>query len=94
MGTDKECTGIIETILILADKLGKQAIAEGVETPDQLSQLVAAGCDYGQGFLFSRPLASEAAQSLLANREIQKGAANSVTEPGKDVEVVTDIYAM
>ena len=95
MGTDKECTGIIETILILADKLGKQAIAEGVETPDQLTQLAAAGCDYGQGFLFSRPLAPEAVQRLLAERESQRDTPNSANDPrAKDVEVVTDIYAM
>jgi len=59
MGTDKESTGIIETILILADKLGKRAIAEGIETPGQLADLVAAGCDHGQGYLSrdqSRPM--------------------------------------
>jgi len=95
MGTDKESTGIIETILILADKLGKRAIAEGVETPDQRSQLAAAGCFYGQGYLFSRPLASEAARALLVQNESQRDPANASRVPtGKDVEVMTDMYAM
>lgn len=95
MGTDKESTGIIETILILADKLGKRAVAEGVETPDQLAQLAAAGCDYGQGYLFSRPLPSAAAQELLSQNESQKEAESSLSgHAAKDVEVMTDIYAM
>ncbi|HXM33603.1 MAG TPA: EAL domain-containing protein, partial [Pyrinomonadaceae bacterium] len=95
MGTDKESSGIIETILILADKLGKRAIAEGVETPDQLAELVAAGCDYGQGYLFARPLPSEVAQRLLSQRETQRQINNPTNERvGKDVEVATDVYAM
>jgi predicted signal transduction protein with EAL and GGDEF domain len=92
---DNESTGIIETILILADKLGKQAIAEGVETPDQMLQLAAAGCGYGQGYLFSRPVAADAARLLLTQSAAQEPTQNPSAIPsGKEVEVVTDIYAM
>ena len=95
MGPDNESTGIIETILILADKLGKQAIAEGVETPDQMLQLAAAGCGFGQGYLFSRPVAADAARLLLTQGAAQEPPPNPSAIPSrKEVEVVTDIYAM
>jgi diguanylate cyclase (GGDEF)-like protein/PAS domain S-box-containing protein len=55
-----------EIIILMAHKLGIKVIAEGIETHEQLDFLVAAGCDYGQGFLFSKPiLASEFEEFLL-----------------------------
>jgi EAL domain-containing protein (putative c-di-GMP-specific phosphodiesterase class I) len=92
MGTDKESTGIIETILILADKLGKRAIAEGIETPGQLADLVAAGCDYGQGYLFSRPIPPDVAEKLFFDPHEQDKSAGEY--PGRDVEFINEIYAM
>ncbi|OYY60261.1 MAG: hypothetical protein B7Y50_07970 [Hydrogenophilales bacterium 28-61-11] len=40
----------------MAPKLGISVIAEGIETEAQRTILAAAGCDFGQGFFFSRPL--------------------------------------
>ena len=48
---------ITETIVTLARKLGVDVTAEGVETAEQLQQLRALKCDYGQGYFFSHPLA-------------------------------------
>jgi EAL domain-containing protein (putative c-di-GMP-specific phosphodiesterase class I) len=45
--------------------LGLAIIAEGVETADQLSILQKLGCEAGQGYLFSRPLAGEALEQWL-----------------------------
>jgi EAL domain-containing protein (putative c-di-GMP-specific phosphodiesterase class I) len=56
---------IIETIVTLAHQLGMKAIAEGVETPEQLNQLVALKCDEAQGYLFSKPLEREAAEAFM-----------------------------
>jgi EAL domain-containing protein (putative c-di-GMP-specific phosphodiesterase class I) len=40
-------------------------IAEGVETPDQALQLRRLGCEFAQGFLYSRPVDAVAAMALL-----------------------------
>jgi diguanylate cyclase (GGDEF)-like protein len=47
---------IVKTIIALANSLGVSTIAEGIETEAQLAQLQSLHCQYGQGFLFSRPL--------------------------------------
>ncbi len=54
-----------EAIIVMAHKLGLEVIAEGVETQAQLDLLRAAGCDYGQGFLFAEPMSGEAFEKLL-----------------------------
>jgi EAL domain-containing protein (putative c-di-GMP-specific phosphodiesterase class I) len=58
---------------MLAQNLGKQVIAEGVETREQLDQLRELQCASGQGYFFSRPLDAEKAtnfiQSVLQLRE-------------------------
>ena len=51
-------------------------IAEGIETPAQLSQLRALGCRYGQGRLLAPPLSPEMAQELLCT-----GVANASIDP-------------
>ena len=40
-------------------------ISEGVETPQQLSQLKTLGCEFGQGYLFSKPLTPQAVELML-----------------------------
>ncbi|WP_097461657.1 EAL domain-containing protein [Mangrovitalea sediminis] len=47
---------LVEAIVVMAHKMGLKVIAEGVETDAQRRLLVDTGCDYGQGYLFSRPL--------------------------------------
>ncbi|MCG9728767.1 EAL domain-containing protein [Shewanella sp. Isolate13] len=50
---------LCEAIIVMAHKLGMKVIAEGVETDYQRKVLAGAGCDYGQGYLFSRPVPVE-----------------------------------
>ena len=57
---------ITETIIIMAHKLGLKVIAEGVETPEQCAALSRAGCDYAQGYLFSRPVPADLFETMLA----------------------------
>ncbi len=47
---------IVEAITAMVHKLGIEVVAEGIETPHQLEFLRKIGCDYGQGYLFSKPL--------------------------------------
>jgi len=56
---------LCEAIIVMAHKLGIQVIAEGVETEKQKNLLTAAGCDYAQGYLFSRPVPAEEFEKLL-----------------------------
>jgi diguanylate cyclase (GGDEF)-like protein/PAS domain S-box-containing protein len=54
-----------EAIVVMAHKLGSKVIAEGVETEAQRDLLKGMGCDYGQGYLFGRPMPAEAFEKLL-----------------------------
>jgi diguanylate cyclase (GGDEF)-like protein/PAS domain S-box-containing protein len=60
-----ESHAIVRSIVALAHNLGLRVIAEGIERPDQLAALAALGCEFGQGYHFSRPLAPEAMEALL-----------------------------
>jgi len=57
---------LCETIITMAHKLGMRVIAEGIETPEQLALLKQAGCDYGQGYLFSKAVPRETIARWLA----------------------------
>ncbi|HEX6650829.1 MAG TPA: EAL domain-containing protein [Pyrinomonadaceae bacterium] len=63
--TDND-NAIVRTISTLARNLGMEVIAEGIETEEQHQELKRLGCEYGQGFLFSRPVNSEGVIKLLA----------------------------
>ena len=61
MVDDRDKVAIVRTIQSLAEVLGMRTTAEGVETTDQARLLSALGCDFGQGFLFARPMDGKAA---------------------------------
>ena len=56
----------IATELAVLHRLGIKVVAEGIETAEQRRLLEQIGCEYGQGFLFSRPLTGEALEEILA----------------------------
>jgi diguanylate cyclase (GGDEF)-like protein len=56
---------IVRTVVALAKTLRLDVIAEGIETIHQLHQLRILGCEYGQGYLFSRPVPVEEAEKLI-----------------------------
>ncbi len=55
LGRDPEDTAICAAIVSLAHALEMGAVGEGIETTEQLEELCALGCEYGQGYLFGRP---------------------------------------
>lgn len=68
MLNNSESREIVKTILSLGSNLGMQVIAEGVETAEQANELKSLGCEFAQGYLFSKPLESAAtARSLVAS---------------------------
>jgi diguanylate cyclase (GGDEF)-like protein len=65
MNCDSENFEIVRVIITLAKTLGMDAISEGVETLQQLQQLRALGCEFGQGYLFAKPLSPTAVEAVL-----------------------------
>ncbi|HEX3083528.1 MAG TPA: EAL domain-containing protein [Pyrinomonadaceae bacterium] len=91
MCLDQDSKGIAETILILARKLNKRAVAEGIEDEEQLAELRKLGCDFGQGYYFSRPVPAAEAEQLVLNQRTSNSFEVS-TIPAE--QIVVDSFAM
>lgn len=65
LGTNQSDMEIIRLIMVLAQALKLQTIAEGVETPAHIAELKKMGCNLGQGYLFSPPLSATEAEELV-----------------------------
>jgi predicted signal transduction protein with EAL and GGDEF domain len=76
MLNNSESHEIVKTILSLGKNLRMKVVAEGVETLEQMTLLKSLGCEFAQGYLFSRPLDSAAVERTLAESQ-----ANSYTLP-------------
>lgn len=71
---------IVSTILTLAKNLGMDVIAEGVETREQILQLMGMKCEYVQGFMLSKPMNGESMSRLIEDTH-QKGIGEGYKEP-------------
>jgi diguanylate cyclase (GGDEF)-like protein len=69
VGANGEDSEILQTIVSLAKNLKMRVIAEGIETESQLALLRNLGCDYGQGYLMSKPLPKDVMEDLLYQKE-------------------------
>jgi diguanylate cyclase (GGDEF)-like protein len=67
LNVDPESCAIVETILNLARSLHMTVVAEGIQSEEQRATLLKLGCETGQGFLFSKPVAADAAERALAS---------------------------
>jgi diguanylate cyclase (GGDEF)-like protein/PAS domain S-box-containing protein len=65
LGKSASDLALCEAIIIMAHKLGLKTIAEGVSSEDQRDILTQAGCDYAQGYLYSKPVPAEEFESLF-----------------------------
>ncbi|WP_372762476.1 EAL domain-containing protein [Pseudoalteromonas sp.] len=65
IGVDSNDEAIIHSTLTLAHSLGKECVAEGIESSHQLAFLKALGCDHFQGYLFSKPVSADAVLPLI-----------------------------
>ncbi|MCF6204365.1 MAG: EAL domain-containing protein [Methylococcaceae bacterium] len=59
-----------EAIIVMSLKLGLKVVAEGIETEEQRRLLTEAGCDFGQGFLFSKPVSVERFEKLFKKNKL------------------------
>ena len=66
LGRGAEADVIVSALIDLAHNLGVEAVAEGVETAEQLARLREMECTSGQGYYFAKPLPSEVIVTLLA----------------------------
>lgn len=66
LAPDSSDLALCEAMVVMAHKLGLKVVAEGIETEQQRDLLAAMGCDYGQGYLFSKPLSPEQFEQALA----------------------------
>jgi diguanylate cyclase (GGDEF)-like protein len=76
---DAGARSVVEAVLLLADRLGYTAVAEGVETRAQATELKALGCRLGQGYLYARPLEPDRLRPLLAS--LLGGVGDSADSP-------------
>jgi PAS domain S-box-containing protein len=68
MNTDPETHEIVRIIVMLAHNLGLKVVAEGIEEKEQMEMLKQLGCEFGQGYLFSKPASAEAIEQLLTTQ--------------------------
>jgi len=72
IGPTSSDQALCEAIIVMAHKLGLKVIAEGVETAAQHDMLFAAGCDFAQGYLYSKPVPPEEFEKFMQARHGQK----------------------
>ncbi|HEY9805178.1 MAG TPA: EAL domain-containing protein, partial [Candidatus Obscuribacterales bacterium] len=79
MGVDDESAEIVRAIVTLAHNLGIHVTAEGVETAEQLTQLRALECEYGQGYFFFQPLIESVVEKLILTEQQWYESCDSLT---------------
>jgi diguanylate cyclase (GGDEF)-like protein len=67
MGESSDSLGLVPLIINIAHKMGMTVVAEGIETQTQLNHLRDLNCNYGQGFLFFKPVDAEKVRALLSS---------------------------
>ncbi len=77
IAVDRASCDIVELIVGLGQTLKLRVVGEGVENVGQLDLLKKLGCEFGQGFLFSQPLATEQAAECVKQMAMLKQAANT-----------------
>ncbi len=76
IGRDVRAEQIIRAMIGLARNLGKTVITEGVETSEHVQFLIEAGCQFGQGYLFSKPIPSDQAAAFITPAPAPAAAAH------------------
>ena len=81
MAAGDESSAIVRTIITLADNLGMDVVAEGIETEAQREELRALKCDYAQGYLFSRPAQANVIEEFVRREQMNSFVGTISKEP-------------
>lgn len=92
--TTENDNAIVRTISTLARNLGMEVIAEGIETEEQYRELRMLGCEYGQGYLFSQPVALEGVLRLLVQDAHRDLTPEMLLDPAGAEEEIAVPYSM
>jgi len=68
IGDAAENIEIVRTVISLAENMGMEVVAEGIETMSQLTQLRKLKCQFGQGYLFSRPVDADSVSAWISKK--------------------------
>jgi diguanylate cyclase (GGDEF)-like protein/PAS domain S-box-containing protein len=82
MNVDRNDAAIVRAIISMAQSLHLGTVAEGIETREHASQLLALGCSTGQGYFFSKPMPAHETHELLRT---MRGAAPMTTSPSLEI---------
>jgi EAL domain-containing protein (putative c-di-GMP-specific phosphodiesterase class I) len=74
MMQDRKGLGFVRAIVTMATDLGIDSVAEGIETPEQLDELKALSCGFGQGYLLAEPMDADSLEKVLARPKEQNSA--------------------
>ncbi len=80
---------LCDAMITMAHRLGMQVVAEGVETEAQRNRLLELHCDYGQGYLFAKPMPGEEVEDLLRRQQAQLEATPLETRSRAKVHSLT-----
>jgi len=93
---NKENREIVRTIIMLAQNLNMEVVAEGIEKDEQIERLRELECDYGQGYLFSRAINVEAAGNLVESALRKQSAFSAISESSAEdsADALASAYSM
>jgi diguanylate cyclase (GGDEF)-like protein/PAS domain S-box-containing protein len=80
IGVERHGSEMVRAIVALAHTLGMDVVAEGVETPAQAAQLIALGCEFAQGFHYSKAVDGVAAGHLIAAQPWEHGQGRTLAD--------------
>lgn len=65
----RDLAALLHAMITLAENLGLEVVAEGIEDPDQVALLQSLGCQFGQGFFFSKPISPDELEKYIVAKE-------------------------
>ena len=75
VSSDPDYAAVVRAIMTLAHSLRMRVTAEGLETPHQVALVRSLGCNYGQGYIFAKPLEPAQAWELLSQGKLERRSA-------------------